>query len=102
MDIDNLFTSYIGRVVTFVFYPILAVAVPPVVTVVNNVLDTGLTEGQVTQAAIATIVGSAILFYKWLDNRGTQEVQALATKMQETYELGDEHLSGTAPTVRDK
>lgn len=78
-----MFEQYIGRVVAFVLMPVLAVAVPPAVNAVNEVLGTGFSDAQVTQYAIAAVVGVAIVVYKWLHNRGEWEILAEAGRQAE-------------------
>lgn len=99
MDIDKLVTSYIGRVVSFVLMPVLLVAATPVVNAVNEVLGVGLTDQQVVEAAIATIVGLALTGYQWLRNRGAQELAAVQTVVTKLHAEGAANVAGHQPPV---
>lgn len=72
--LDTFFNKYIGRIVTFVLTPLLAVLVPPVEHGLNSVLGTNFSDQQLSNMAIATVVGLAIVAYKWLHNRGVWEI----------------------------
>jgi hypothetical protein len=71
--LDAIFSSYIGRIVAFGLAPVLALAAPPIVEALNNVLGTDYTSQQVSNIAIATVVGVAAVIWQWLRNRGDWE-----------------------------
>lgn len=78
--LDSIFKSNIGRIVAFIATPLLAVAVPPIVDGLNTVLDTDFSNQEISNIAIATIVGIAIVIWQWLRNRGNWE-----TRVAELY-----------------
>lgn len=86
MDLDAIFRSYIGRVVAFVLTPLLAVAAAPAVNAVNEVLGTGFSDQQLSNIAIATVVGIAAVAWQWLRNRGHWEATVL--EVEKLYEAG--------------
>jgi len=81
-----VFENYIGRIVTFVLTPILVVAVPPVTNALNDVLGTGFDDQQISNIAIATVVGLALVVWRWLGNRGDWENKLAELHM--LYESG--------------
>ena len=78
----------VGKIVAFALAPLLAIAVPPVVNAVNSVLDTDFSDQQISNIAIATIVGIALVVWQWLRNRGNWE-RAIA-ELYALYESGRE------------
>jgi protein-S-isoprenylcysteine O-methyltransferase Ste14 len=104
MDLDSLFHSYIGRIVAFILAPLLALAVPPLVELVNDVLGTDFSDQQITYIAIATVVGVALVLWQWLRNRGDWEKSVL--EVEKIFEVGREHVEQptepvTPPGVTD-
>ena len=89
-QLESVFTANIGRIVAFVLAPVLVVAVPPVVDGLNNVLGTDFSNQQISNIAIATVVGLAIVVYKWLGNRGQWE-KAMA-ELHLLYESGRQEV----------
>lgn len=73
--LDAVFTSNIGRIVAFGLAPVLALAAPPVVKALNSVLSTDFSEQQLSNIAIATVVGLAAVVWQWLRNRGNWEAK---------------------------
>ena len=88
LNINNVIESNISRVVAWVLAPITLVAVPPVVNAVNEVLGTGYTDQQLSNVAIATVVGAALAFYKWISNRGRFEIATVEKVANELYTSG--------------
>jgi hypothetical protein len=88
--LSEVFTANIGRVVAFLLTPLLAVAVPPVVQGANEVLGTAYTDQQLSNVAIATVVGIAIVIWQWLRNRGKWE-EKLA-ELEALYEAGKQNV----------
>lgn len=86
MNIDSIFKSYIGRIVAFILTPILVVVVPVVTNAANEVLGTGLTGQQISNVAIAGVVGVAGVAWQWLRNRGNWEQTVL--ELENIYEAG--------------
>lgn len=93
--VNDVVTSQIGRVVAFVLAPILLAAVPPVTNAVNSVFGLGFTDGQISNVVIATVVGLALVFYKWLGNRGAYE--RTIVELHKLYEAGRELADASAP-----
>lgn len=71
--LDKIFKQYIGRFVAWALAPVLLVAVPPVVHALNSALGTHFSNQQLSNIAIAIVVGLALVLYKWLHNRGKWE-----------------------------
>lgn len=88
--LDSVFKSYIGRIVAFVLAPVLLVAVPPVTNAINEVLGTGYSDQQISNVAIATVVGLAIVIWQWLRNRGNWEKQL--AELKALYEAGEQAI----------
>lgn len=97
MDLDTLFRNYIGRIVAFVVAPLLAVAAPPVVNFANSILGTEFTDQQLSNIAIATVVGVALVVWQWLRNRGQWETAAL--ELEKLYEAGLGHIEAVEPVA---
>lgn len=91
--LDSLFHQYIGRLVTFVLTPLLLVAVPPVTKGINDVLDTGLTDAQVTAFAITMALGLVAVVIKWLHGLNKWELAEKKDKIEQfgkdVYAEGD-------------
>lgn len=96
--VNDVVTSQIGRIVAFVLAPILLVAVPPVTNAVNEVLGLGFTDQQISNVVIATVVGIALVVYKWLSNRGAYE--RTVVELHKLYEAGAE-LAGAGAESTD-
>ena len=93
--LGEVFTANIGRVVTFVLTPILVVAVPPVTNALNEVLGTGFSDQQISNIAIATVVGLALVVWRWLGNRGNWENKLAELHM--LYEAGAAEVAKHPP-----
>lgn len=100
MDLDSIFHSYIGRIVAFVVAPLCAFAAPPVINAVNSVLGTDFSDQQLSNIAIATVVGLAGVAWQWLKNRGEWEKAVL--EVEKLYEAGRQEIAsadGPDPTT---
>lgn len=97
--LDSVFNSNIGRIVAFGLTPLLALVVPPVVDGLNTALGTDFSNQEISNIAIATVVGIAIVIWQWLRNRGNWE-RALA-EIYSVYEGGKPHVvtPDSAPTI---
>jgi len=91
MDLNSVFTSYIGRIVTFALTPLLLIAVPPVTNALNEVLGTGFSDQQISNVAIAIVVGIALAVWQWLRNRGNWE--AKLAELEALYKSGEQLLN---------
>ena len=90
-QLDKVFSSYIGRIVAFALAPLLALAAPPVVKAVNEVLGTDFSDAQLSQIAIATVVGLAAVAWQWLRNRGNWETKI--AELEALYKAGEQQLA---------
>lgn len=86
--VNDVVTSQIGRVVTFLLAPLLLTAVPPVTNAVNEVFGLGFTDQQISNVVIAIVIGLALVVYKWLSNRGAYE--RTIVELHKLYEAGHE------------
>ena len=90
--VDQVFKSQIGKIVAFAIAPLLALAVPPVVDALNTALGTDFSNQEISNIAIATVVGVAIVIWQWLRNRGNWE-RAVA-ELYTVYEHGRDVVPG--------
>ena len=96
--LDQLFHTYIGRVVAFVLVPVLTSLSITVVPWLNEVLGTDLTTDQVANAVLAVIVGQILLGWQWLRNRGNWEIaDKVQSEIQSAYDLGSATVDEPVP-----
>jgi len=93
--LDSVFKSYIGRIVAFALAPLLALAVPPVVQFLNEVLGTAYTDQQLSNIAIGTVVGLALVIWQWLRNRGNWENKL--AELEALYKAGEQYAAQQPP-----
>ena len=79
--LDSVFNAQIGKIVAFALTPLLAIAIPPLVNAVNSVLGTDFSDQQISNIAIAAVVGVAIVIWQWLRNRGEWEKTLAGAKV---------------------
>ena len=84
--LDHTVRDHISRVVAFVLAPLLALAVPPVTNAINSALGTGYNDQQLSNIAIAIVVGLALTLWAWL--RGRAEFETAAATLKEQYDRG--------------
>lgn len=91
--LDQVFKSQIGKLVAFGLAPLLALAIPPVVDALNTALGTDFSNQEISNIAIATVVGIAIVIWQWLRNRGNWE--RTIAEIYALYERGQ----GAVPAI---
>ncbi len=85
-QLDKAVRDNISRLVAWVLAPALAILIPPVTNAVNTALGTGYNDQQLSNIAIAAIVGTLLALWAWL--RGRAQFETAATYVKERYDEG--------------
>ena len=72
---ENVLKSNIGRWVAAGWALVAPTVVPPLVEFSNSVFALGWTDQQVSNFAIAGIVGGSLAVWQWIRNRGNWEAE---------------------------
>jgi hypothetical protein len=88
VDLDRIVQSNVGRVVAFVFTPILLPVVGGLAFWLQKVIGIHMDPAEATGYIVAIVAGAGLTAYKWVHNRG--EFEKAALEVHKLYEAGRE------------
>lgn len=98
--VNDVVTSQIGRVVTFVVTPILLPVVGALAFWLQNKIGIDMNPTEATAYIAAIVTGGAGVIWKWLHNRGEYERSVI--ELHKLYEAGNQLVQQAPidPTAR--